>query len=187
MGRRSKCDTYGLVEHVIGLYQRDKKTIKQIEKILQAEGFKISKSAVGRIIKDNKDTVLEMRKAKQDAEILLAEVRDNPGTDIIEVGQQLLAHRIVNYIRSVELDDIEFKDTGDLIRAISNISYAQANTGRLRLEFTAGVAAAKTAIEAKLTELLQSAYPTLLRELLDALDEIEITKQDLARAKKSLQ
>jgi hypothetical protein len=187
MGRRSKCDADGLVEHVIGLYQRDKKTMKQITEILQAEGYTISKSSVHRVIKGNKETVLELRKAKQDAEILLAEVRDNPGTDLIEVGQQLLANRIVNHIKELELDDIEFKDTGDLIRALTNISYAQANTGRLRLEFTAGVAAAKTAIEGKLTELLNDGYPDLLRQLLDALDAIEITKQDLNRAKKSLQ
>lgn len=187
MGRRSKCDTYGLVEHVIGLYQRDKKTIKQIKEILQAEGFRISKSSVGRIIKKNQDTALEMRQAAEDAKVLLAEVRNNPGTDIIEVSQQILANHVLNYLKSLDINDIEFKDTGDLIRAISNISYAQANTGRLRLEFTAGVEAARAAIEEKLTERLQSDYPALLRELLNALDAIDVTKQDLNRVKKSLQ
>lgn len=187
MGRRSKCDAYGLVEHVLGLYQRDKKTIKQIAKILQAEGYRISNSAVQRTIKSNEDTVLELRKAKQEAEVLLAEVRDNPGTDITEVGLQLLANRIVSHIKSLNLDDIEFKDTGDLIRAISNISYAQANTGRLRLEFTAGVTAAKVVIEDKLTELLREDYPDLLRQLLDALDDIDISRQEVTRGKKSVQ
>ncbi|MGQ3662065.1 phage protein Gp27 family protein [Citrobacter braakii] len=184
MARRSKIDMFGLVERVLGLYQRDKKTIKEIAAELKADGFDVSYGAVQRTIKSNEEIALQMRRAAEDTKLLLAEARDNPGTDLVEVGQQILATKLLEVIKSV--DDLHFEDAGDLVEALASLSRAQVNVGRLRLEFSTGVDAAKAAIENKLTELLADDYPDLLRQLLDALAGIEITKQDLQRAKKSL-
>ncbi|MFV0261378.1 MAG: phage protein Gp27 family protein [Kluyvera sp.] len=185
MGRRSKVDMFGLVERVLGLYQRDKKTIKEIAAVLKEDGFDVSFSAIQRTLKSNQEIALQMRKAAEETKILLAEVKDNPGTDLVEVSQQIMANKLLEVIKSV--DDLQFEKASDLVEALASLSRAQVNTGRLRLEFTAGVTAAKSAIEDKLTELLQGNYPELLRQLLDALDQIEITKQDITRAKKSVQ
>ncbi|MGT3827049.1 phage protein Gp27 family protein [Enterobacter kobei] len=187
MGRRSKIDMFGLVERVLGLYQRDKKTIREIASILKKDGFDVSGAAIHRTLKSNEETALKMRKAAEEAQVLLAEVRNNPGTDIVEVCQQMMANHLLEYIRDIDSADITFKSTSDMMKALTNISYAQANTGRLRMEFSAGVSAAKAAMEGKLTELLEEEYPDVLRQLLDALDRIEIKRQDIARARKSLQ
>lgn len=184
MGRRSKVDMFGLVERVLGLYQRDKKTIKEIAAELQADGFDVSFSAIQRTLKSNAEIALQMRKAAEETKVLLAEVQDNPGTDLVEVAQQIMANKMLDVIKSV--DDLQFDKASDLVEALASLSRAQVNTGRLRLEFTAGVTAAKVAMESKLTELLTDKYPDLLRQLLDALDDIEITKQDISRAKKSV-
>lgn len=184
MGRRSKIDMFGLVERVLGLYQRDKKSIRQIADILKDDGYDISASSIKRTLKSNKEIALQMRQAAEETKVLLAEVRDNPGTDLVEVSQQILANKLLNFIKDV--DDLSFEKSGDLVEALASLSRAQVNTGRLRLEFTAGVTAAKAAFEGKLTELLEADYPELLRQLVEALDQIEVTKQDIARAKKHL-
>ncbi|MFV0262034.1 MAG: phage protein Gp27 family protein [Kluyvera sp.] len=184
MARRSKIDMFGLVERVLGLYQRDKMTMREITDTLKGEGFDVSFGAVQRTIKSNEDIALQMRRATEDTKLLLTEARNNPGTDLVEVGQQILATKLLDVIKSV--DDLQFDKAGDLVEALASLSRAQVNVGRLRLEFSSGVDAAKSAIEQKLTELLADDYPDLLRQLLDALAGIEITKQDLQRAKKSI-
>ncbi|MNQ56335.1 hypothetical protein D3C85_704550 [compost metagenome] len=91
----------------------------------------------------------------------------------------MLGQKLSEYVRNI--DGLEFKDASDLIEAVSSISRAQVNVGRLKMEFQAGVKAAKKALEAELKRILMEEDPATLLAVLEAIERVEV-KASKARA-----
>lgn len=179
MGRRSKVDLHGLLERIIEMFEREKMPIRDIEMVLREEGFNISRGAIHRSLKGNGEIALNYKRALGESRMLLDEIKDNPGTDILELTQQMLAQKLSEYVRSI--DDLDFKNAGELIKAVSSISFAQVNVGRLKMEFQAGVEAAKKALESELKRILMEEDPATLLAVLEAIERVEV-KAPKARA-----
>ncbi|TNI52955.1 hypothetical protein CF126_19585 [Aeromonas dhakensis] len=172
MARRSKVDLYGLLERIIEMFEREKMPIRDIELVLREEGFDISRAAIQRSLKKNEEVALNYKRALDESRMLLQEIQDNPGTDILELTQQMLGQKLSEYVRSI--DELEFKNAGELIESVASISRAQVNVGRLKMEFQAGVKAAKKALEAELKRILMEEDPATLLAVLDAIERTEV-------------
>ncbi|TNI15482.1 phage protein Gp27 family protein [Aeromonas veronii] len=172
MGRRSKVDLYGLLERVVDMFERQKMQIEEIAKVLQGEGFEISSSAIQRSLKSNQQVALKYRRALDESRLLLQEIQGNPGTEIMEMAQQMLAQRLAEYVSSI--DELSFKSAGELVDAVASISNAQVNVSRLKIEFERGVKTAKQALEAELKQLLMDEKPDTLLAVLDAIERVEV-------------
>lgn len=172
MSRRSKVELYGLVERVVKLWEEGK-TLQEIESILRSEGYDISREAIRRKLKSVKEVAEVYRKSVEEAKVLLEEVRNNPNTDVVEVVNSLLAHHLMNFIKSIE--SIDFDDPMKFIEAVRKLSDAQVRVARLRLDYQRGFEAAKKEILEAVSQEL-SKHPELKQKLIAIIDRIEPAK-----------
>lgn len=179
MGRRSKVDLHGLLDRVVDMFERQKMPIQDIARALREEGYDISSSAIQRSLKENKQVAVNYKRALDESQLLLKEIQGNPGTDILEMAQQMLAQRISEYVRSI--DALSFKNAGELVEAVANISRAQVSVSRLKMEFEGGVKAAKQALEAELKQVLMEERPEVLLTVLNAVERVEVASPKGAR------
>jgi hypothetical protein len=169
MGRKSKVDILGLVERVLGLYEEGK-TIKEIEKILRSEGYDISRESIRRKIKSAKEIAAVYKKSLDEAEILLETVKNNPNTDVIEVTNSLLAHKLFEFAKSI--DELNFDDPAAFVSAVRQLSDAQVKVAKLRLDYQNGFEAAKIEIMGKISDELEN-HPNLKQKLFEIIETIE--------------
>lgn len=172
MGRRSKAESLGIVERIIDLYTRDKLKSDDIAKELEKEGIKLSSRSIRRTIRTNKEAAVQLRKAQEETEILLDSIKDTAGTDLVDAANQLVARKLVDYIK--DLDDLDFDDPKDLFSALSAVTSGTVGIGRLKMEFTRGVKAAKADLKKELTKMLAESDPELLIRLVDAIESIDV-------------
>jgi len=144
MGRRSKADLLDLVDRILELYTRDKRTIKEIAKQLQDEGFDISREAVRRSLKSSKDIAADLNKNIDEARVMMEAVRSNPNTDIAEAVVTRFAGLLLR--EAQEIDEMQFDDPGEAVLAAGRLANAQTKLASLRLKYQAGYEAAKKAV-----------------------------------------
>jgi hypothetical protein len=170
MSRRSKVDLYGLLDRVIYLYEQEKKSIAEIEQILRAEGYDISRESIRRKIKSSREIAEVYRKSLEEAKVLIDAVRSNPNTDVIEVTSSLLAHKLFEFSKTV--DELDFQSAEEFIRAVQRLADAQVKVARLRLDYQKGFEAAKKEIiQALSLELAKE--PELLRKLKEIINNVK--------------
>jgi hypothetical protein len=170
MSRRSKVDLYGLLDRVIYLYEQEKKSIAEIEQILRAEGYDISRESIRRKIKSSREIAEVYRKSLEEAKVLIDAVRSNPNTDVIEVTSSLLAHKLFEFSKTVE--ELDFQSAEEFIRAVQRLADAQVKVARLRLDYQKGFEAAKKEIiQALSLELAKE--PELLRKLKEIINNVK--------------
>ncbi len=172
MSRRSKVDIYGLVERVLSLYE-DGKTIKEIEQILREEGYNISRESIRRRIKSAKEVAEIYKKSLDEAKILLETVKDNPNTDVIEVTNSLLAHKLFEFAKSVE--ELNFDDPKAFVLAVRQLSEAQVRVAKLRLDYQKGFETAKQEIICAVSVELEK-HPELKARLIEIIQGVEAQK-----------
>lgn len=172
VGRRSKAESLGIVERIIDLYSRDKMNSEQIATTLNHEGIKLSARAIRRTLRTNAEAAVQLRKAQEDSKVLLESIKDTAGTDLVDAANQLMARKLVDYIK--DLDGLDFDDPKDLFNALSAITSGTVGIGRLKMEFTRGVKAAKADLKKELTKLLANEDPELLLRLVDAIESIDV-------------
>ncbi len=170
MGRRSKVDLLGLVERILELYNKEGKTIQEIEETLRSEGYDISRESIRRKLKSTKDIAELYKKSMEEAKVLIDAVRENPNTDVIEVTTSLLAHNLMNF--SKEIDSIDFDDPLKFIEAVRKLSDAQVKVAKLRLDYQKGFEAAKKEIIDALSRELNK-MPDIREKLIVMIDRIE--------------
>jgi hypothetical protein len=171
MSRRSKVDLYGLLDRVIYLYEQEKKSIAEIEQILRAEGYDISRESIRRKIKSSREIAEVYRKSLEEAKVLIDAVRSNPNTDVIEVTSSLLAHKLFEFSKTVE--ELDFQSAEEFIRAVQRLADAQVKVARLRLDYQKGFEAAKKEIiQALSLELAKE--PELLRKLKEIINNVKV-------------
>jgi len=168
MARRSKVDIYGLVERVLSLY-KEGKTITEIEQLLRSEGYDISRESIRRRIKSAKEVAEIYKRSLEEAKILLETVRNNPNTDIVEVTNSLLAHKLFEFAKSVE--ELSFDNPMTFVKAVREISEAHL---RAKLQHDYREAIKKEIMEAVARELQK--HPDLKARLLEIIRNVEIKK-----------
>jgi hypothetical protein len=170
MSRRSKVDLYGLLDRVIYLYEQEKRSIAEIEQILRAEGYDISRESIRRKIKSSREIAEVYRKSLEEAKVLIDAVRSNPNTDVIEVTSSLLAHKLFEFSKTIE--ELDFQSAEEFIKAVQRLADAQVKVARLRLDYQKGFEAAKKEIiQALSVELAKE--PELLRKLKDIINNVK--------------
>lgn len=172
MGRRSKAEALNIVERIIHLYTHGNLTSQQIEKELNTEGVRLSARSIRRTIKSNAEAAMQLRKAQEESKVLLDSIKDTAGTDLVDAANQLLARKLVDYIK--DLDGLDFDDPKDMFSALSSVTGGTVGVGRLKMEFTRGVKAAKSDLKKELTKMLVERDPELLFKLIDAIESIDV-------------
>lgn len=162
MGRRSKAELLGIIERIIDMYEGDKLSIKQIEEILNEEGYDISREAIRRSIKSSKDVASQYTRAASEAKVLIDTVRDNPNTDVVEITTNLLTKQLFDFVRNI--DELTFEDPTKLILAVNRLSSSQVRIAKQRLTFQNGYNQAKDDLMRRLKGELEK-YPDLLGKL----------------------
>ena len=169
MGRRSKVDIYGLVERVLKLYDEGK-TLREIEGILREEGYDISRESIRRKVKSAKEIAAIYKKSLEEAKILLEAVKDNPNTDVVEVTNSLLAHKLFEFAKSIE--ELNFNNPNEFVLAVRQLSDAQVKVAKLRLDYQKGFEAAKREIMEAVSRELER-HPELKSKLIEIISSIE--------------
>jgi len=172
MSRRSKVELYGLVERVVELYESGK-TLQEIEAILRAEGYDISRESIRRKLKSIKEVAEVYKRSLEEAKVLLETVQNNPNTDVIEVTNSLLAHKLFEFAKSVE--ELTFEDPSAFVKAVRQLAEAQVKVAKMRLDFQKGFEAAKKEIMKEISRELEK-EKDLRDRLLALIEKIEVEK-----------
>ena len=118
--KRSKADLYKLIDRIIYMYHEEKKDLKTIANILQAEGYDISKSSIHRTIKSYSDAAKEFQEIYEEAKVLVETLKEKPASDVMESITKILANRLFRFVKDIEAMDFENPD--ELILSIERLS-----------------------------------------------------------------
>jgi hypothetical protein len=143
--RRSKAKLYDLVERIIYLYENEKMTIRDIEALLRAEGYDISKSSIHRTIKSYTELAEEYKRTAEETKALIEALRDQPASYQMEAILTMLVSKVFNFVRSIE--ELEFENPHELVLALNRLASSVEKMQRYREELEAKMA--KVELEAK--------------------------------------
>jgi uncharacterized protein with NRDE domain len=132
MPPRSKAKMYDLVNRIVQLYNDDKKSVKEIEKILREEGFDISKSSIHRTIKSYTELANEYKKTAEETKALIEELRKTPATYTMEAILTMLTNKIFHFVRSIE--SMDFDEPDKLVMAMNKLASSIEKVQRYREE-----------------------------------------------------
>ncbi|WP_162618054.1 phage protein Gp27 family protein [Shewanella halifaxensis] len=172
MARRSKADALGVLHQILDLYNNKKYSAEKIAEHLDEQGINISSRSIYRTLRTHKDTAEDYRHAMAEARVLLDTVKDTSGTELMETANQLMANKILENVRNIQEVDIE--DPKELFNIMESLTRSQVNIGRLKMEFSKGVTAAKNALKAEFTNILMKQDPETLKKVLEAIDKLEV-------------
>lgn len=136
MPRRSQIELQGLVDRIISMFHSDNLSQRDIAQSLQKEGFKISKSGVGRTLQTHASQVAAYRRAAKEAVAIVQELKNNPGLDIAEATVQMVQTRLLNEVK--EFDSFGELELKDLIKAVAQNSLCQTRIAKVKLEYEKG-------------------------------------------------
>ena len=132
MPRRKKVQLYDLINRIVYLYETEKKSFKEIESILRAEGYDISKSAIHRAYKSYAETAEEFKKIYEETKALIDTLKENPATDVMEGIATILANRLFKFVKDIEA--IDFETPEELILAVQRLSKTLSDLQKIREE-----------------------------------------------------
>ena len=132
MPRRKKAQLYDLINRIVYLYETEKKSFKEIESILRAEGYDISKSAIHRAYKSYAETAEEFKKIYEETKALIDTLRESPATDVMEGIATILANRLFKFVKDIEAMDFETPE--ELILSVQRLSKTLSDLQKIREE-----------------------------------------------------
>jgi len=132
MPRRSKATLNDLITRIVHLYEREKLTFRQIESVLKAEGYAISKSAIHRAYKTYAQAAEDYRKIYEETKALIDTLKENPATDVIESISVILANRLFKFVKDIEAMD--FDDPQELISSVQKLAKTVSDLQKVREE-----------------------------------------------------
>lgn len=136
MPKRSDLIQQKLVTRVIEMYHKDNMKVVDIADQLRAEGYKTSKSAVGRAIKQHAEYLKEIEAARREAEAIIEATKQTPGMEIADATMQITITKLLAELKSIE--DFEDLETEQVLNAISKISRAQGYLAKVKLDYAKG-------------------------------------------------
>lgn len=161
MGKRSKADLYKLIDRIIYMYHEEKKDIRTIANILQAEGYDISKSSIHRTLKSYADAAKEFQEIYEEAKVLVETLKEKPASDVMEGITKILANRLFRFVKDIEMMDFEKPE--DLILSIDRLAKAIERLERYRAEKVRAIME-----EAKKEEISKEDLLRMLKEVYGA-------------------
>ena len=132
MPKRKKAQLYDLINRIVYLYETEKKNFREIESILRAEGYDISKSAIHRAYKSYAETAEEFKKIYEETKALIDTLKENPATDVMEGIATILANRLFKFVKDIEAMDFETPE--ELILAVQRLSKTLSDLQKIREE-----------------------------------------------------
>jgi len=132
MPRRKKAQLYDLINRIVYLYETKKKNFREIESILRAEGYDISKSAIHRAYKSYAETAEEFKKIYEETKALIDTLKENPATNVMEGIATILANRLFKFVKDIEAMDFETPE--ELILAVQRLSKTLSDLQKVREE-----------------------------------------------------
>jgi histone H3/H4 len=132
MSRRKKAQLYDLINRIVYLYETEKKGFREIESILRAEGYDISKSAIHRAYKSYAESAEEFKKIYEETKALIDTLKENPATDVVEGIATILANRLFKFVKDIE--SMDFETPEELILSVQRLAKTLSDLQKVREE-----------------------------------------------------
>jgi histone H3/H4 len=132
MPRRKKAQLYDLINRIVYLYEKEGKGFREIEAILRAEGYDISKSAIHRAYKSYAESAEEFRRIYEETKALIETLKENPATDVMEGIATILANRLFKFVKDIEAMDFETPE--ELILSVQRLAKTLSDLQKVREE-----------------------------------------------------
>lgn len=168
--RRSKAEMLGLVERIVKMFNDEKKTLAEIERILREEGYEISREAIRLTVKDNKKIAAELEQARAETEQLIDSIRSNPATDVNEAAVDFLIAKAFAFVKQIE--SVDFSNLPELADFIRKISKVKTDIVKQRMEYQKVYNRAKEDILHELQKALEG-NPELYGMIFDLVEKME--------------
>ncbi len=120
MPRRKKATLQDIVARIVHLYEQEKKSFKEIESILRAEGYDISKSSIYRAYRDYKEFAKRYNEWWDKIEAVVKMTQDKPTTFMLSAVVSTLTQHVMDFVKDINY--LEFDDPSDLIRAVKQLT-----------------------------------------------------------------
>ena len=114
------------------MYHEEKKDIKTIANILQAEGYNISKSSIHRTLKSYADAAKEFQEVYEETKVLVEALKEKPASDVMEGITKILANRLFRFVKDIEMMDFEKPE--ELILSVDRLAKVIEKLERYRAE-----------------------------------------------------
>lgn len=175
MGRKSKAELLGLIERITKLSKKGN-TCKQIEAILRADGVDISREAIRRTVKSAAEAAKEYNMAYEEAKAITETIKNNPGTDVIEAINAVIATKFLSEIKNI--DGIELKSVNDIAKLVSAVANSQTKLAAERLKYNKGYESAKSDFINELNKELKDRYPDVLEQILEIVKNMKAKEEN---------
>lgn len=170
MGKRQKAELLGLVQRIIQAYNDDKLTYEAIEKMLRDDGYDISREAIRRTVKSNKQIANELEKTRVETIALIDKIRDNPNTDANEAAVDWLIAKMFEYAKTI--DNVSFKTLPEMATFMNSITRMKSQLVHLRMDYNKVFEKVKQMVIADLQKALEG-QPELYQQLFTIVSNLE--------------
>ncbi|AEC02043.1 phage protein Gp27 family protein [Parasphaerochaeta coccoides] len=170
MGKRQKAEMLGLVQRIIQAYNDEKLTFEAIEQMLRDEGYDISREAIRRTVKSNKQIASELEKTRTETVALIDAIRDNPNTDTNEAAVDWLITKSFEYIKTIE--NVNFKDLPEMSTFMNSITRMKGQLVKQRMDYNKVFEKVKQMVIADLQKALED-WPELYQQLFTIVTNLE--------------
>jgi len=120
MPHRKKAQLYDLIALIVHLYEKEGKNFREIESILRAKGYDISKSAIHRAYRDYKEFAKRYNEWWDKIEAVVKMTQDKPTTYMLSTVVTVLTQHVMEFVK--DIDFMEFDDPNDLIKAVKDLT-----------------------------------------------------------------
>jgi cytochrome c556 len=119
MPKRKKATLHDLITRIVHLYEAEKKSFKEIESILRAEGYDISKSSIYRAYRDYKEFAQKYNEWWDKIEAIVKMTQDKPPSFMLSTVVSVLTQHVTDFVKDINY--LEFDDPTELIRAVKQL------------------------------------------------------------------
>ncbi|SDI49485.1 phage protein Gp27 family protein [Paenibacillus naphthalenovorans] len=152
--------------------QNPRYTYEEIQFFLFEEGHPIGKSSIARYHNSFERITERITETREKLKVLVDAVRDQPGTDLAEVANQLMMQGLLQRVAQAE-DEFESISLEKAGRLIASLERSAVQREKLKYEFDKGVSQAVEKVKLQLHEELKN-DPDLYHRLVAKVDQIHV-------------
>lgn len=136
MPRRNQIEMQGLVERVVDLFYKEKKTHVQIAELLRKEGYSVSKSGVGRTLLTHASQMKAYKDAAAESVAIIQELKNTPGLDTSEATVQMVQVKLLEEVK--KFSNFEELNAKDVINMLTKNVLSQTRIAKVRIDYERG-------------------------------------------------
>jgi len=148
--RRSKTELQGLVDLIVMMYINQGKRQQDIANELTAKGYKVSKGAVQRTLKNHSKYLKELKEKQDWAKVLTEATNKTPRLEIADAALQITAMKLLEEVS--EIDNFSELEPDKKIIMLTRVTRAIGLASNVELNFERGRKAGWLEAEKKLDE-----------------------------------